>query len=396
MHLKIAAAAGIAAWLACAAPALAAEARPAAKPASRPAAKAAATPAAAVPPAAVAAASAPASVPADAVPEINRVFKNNVAPRFTVLADDLLDADVRAAAEAMQAEHLPRVRALMDRWFIEEMQQPAPQRAFPRMLARLANEFAIWGRDSTGAAQDAALAQALQVPGMCRPAGPKASELVMRLSRLRGLPVEVRQQAIQAERELLARWGQPRQVSDAEPLAAEEALLQVRATSQLPMTPLPPVLAYFYLGEDDATRQDPLLADPPVRCALHQWAGANPAQFRAAMAMQAADLLWLNRRDAAGPASDDDPYPRLASYFGARGVITLHAVVNPQGKFVRAKVAKREVQVPGIRQARAFAFEGVLELASVANARGMDWSAAAPKEAFRTVQREFEWSLAWQ
>jgi hypothetical protein len=359
-----------------------------------------AKPVAAVPAQPLAAASAPAPapvIPEDGVAELNRVFKTNVAPRFTVLADDELDAETRTAAQAMQAEHLPRVRALMERWLIEEMQQPHPQRAFARMLARLTNEFALWGRDSTGAAQDAALAQALQAPGMCRPVGPKASELVMRLARLRSLPPDLRQQALQAERELLARWGQARQVSDAEPLAAEEALLQLRATGQPPKTPLPPVLAFYYLGDSEDTRRDPDLADPWARCAIHQWAGAGPAQFRAAMAMQAADFFWLDRRQAVRRVDDDDPYPHLSNYFGARGVITVQADVNAEGRVVRARIRKRAVEVPGIRDARPFAHEGTLELASLAKARELDWSAAAASPGgLKTVDREIEWSLKWR
>ena len=370
-----------------------------AKPVAKPAAKVAAKPAAA-PPVPPIAASAPAATPVMpewGASEIARVFKNNVAPRFTVLSDDLLDPQTRAAAEAMQAEHLPRVRALMERWFLEELGQPNPQRAFARMLARLANEFALWGRDSTGPAQDAALAQALQISGMCRPAGPKASELVMRLARLRGLPAEVHQQAVAAEAELLARWGQPRQVSDAEPLAAEEALLQLRATGQAPKTPLPPVLAYFYLGDDEDRRRDPELADPATRCAMHQWAGAGPAQFRAAMALQAADFFWQDRRKAAERDADDDPYPKLSTYFGARGVITVVADVNAEGRAVRVKVIKRAVEVPGVRDARAFAHEGTLELATLAKARAEDWSAAAASHGSpKAVGREYQWSLSWR
>ncbi|MFG6441945.1 hypothetical protein [Roseateles sp. LKC17W] len=405
MRMKTAAAVGMAAWLCCLAPAQAADKpaagaravlKPAAKPAARPAAKpvanevaAAAAPASAVPPAP--------TLPDWAPAEMNRVLKNNVAPRFTVLASDELDARTRAAAEAMQAEHLPRVRALMERWFLEELAQPHPQRAFARMLARLANEFALWGRDSLGPEQDAVLAQMLQQPGMCRPVGPNASELVMRLARLRGLPAEMREAAVQAEALLLARWGQPRQVSDAEPLAAEEALLQLRATGQAPATPLPPVLAFFYLGDQDNFRRDPFIADPPSRCAMHQWAGASPAQFRAAMALQAADFVWQERRKAAAKTSDDDPYPSLSTFFGARGVFTVQADVNAEGRVVRARIIKRDVEVPGIRGVRPFAHEGTLELATLAKAREVDWSATATKHgSLKAVEREFHWSLSWR
>jgi outer membrane biosynthesis protein TonB len=392
MRRTTAAGLGLVMAMACAGPAAAADKKPPAprQPKPPPAAKAPA-------PVPVAAAAAPTpTLDADHRSFLDKAFKSYVAPRFTVLASDVLDDDTRAAAEAMQAEHLPRVRALMEQWTLEEMQQPHPQRALHRTMARLANEFALWGRDSTGPAQDAALAQALQVSGMCRPVGPRASELVMRLARLRVLPPDVRRAAVQAERELLARWGRPRPVDDSEPLPAEDALLRLRATGQPPATPLPPVLAQLYLGDDDATRQDPLVADPMVRCALHQWAGATPAQFRAAMAMQAADVVWANRREAAGRTEDDDPYPRLATQFGIRGLVTLHAELNPQGQLLRVRVAKRDIKVPGVRGARPFAHEGVLDLATIAKAQAMDWSAFAPKEGLRKVEREFQWSLSWE
>jgi len=401
MNVKAAAAVSVAVWLACANVAAADNlaAKTAAKPAVKAPAKASAAPGAAsapdAPVVAATAASAPV-IPAEVADELNRALKNNVAPRFAVQPDDVLDADTRAAALAMQAEHLPRVRALLDRWMREEMQRPNPQWASRRVWSRLANEFALWGRDSTGPAQDAALTQALQMPGMCRPVGNKSSDLVLRLSWLRGLPPEVRQQAVQAERELLARWGQPRQLNGAEPLAAEETLLQLRATGLAPKKPLPPVLAYFYLGEVEDKRRDPLVMDRFARCALHQWAGADAAQFRAAMAIQAADMVLVTRRQASNPAADDDPYPYLANVFGARGVITLQGDVTPEGRLVRPKIVKRDVSVPGIRDVRPYAFETSLDLATLAKAGEMDWSAAAPKAGVKTVQREFQWSLKWE
>lgn len=386
---------GLVAWLMAAGLAMAADKTPV-KPAGKPAASVAAKPVAA------AASAPPATPPAPVLPEwapaeITRVMKAQVAPRFAVRPEDPLDPETRAAAEAMQAGHLPRVRALMERWLIEEIGQANPDSAFRRMLARLTNEFAIWGRDSTGPAQDEALAQALQMPGMCNPVVSNASELVMRLIRLRGLPAALKQQAVQAEAELLARWGQPRQVSDAEPIAAEEALLQIRATGRVPQKPLPPVLAYYYLGDQGDYRRDPELADSATRCAMHKWAGANPAQFRAALSLQAADFFWQDRRKAAGPYSDDEPYPALSTFFGARGVLTVEAEVNAEGRAVRLKVVKRDVEVPGIRGARPFAHEGALELATLAKARTQDWSAAAALPGgVKSVQREFEWRLSWR
>jgi hypothetical protein len=321
---------------------------------------------------------------------VDSVLKRSVAPRFAVAADDDLDADLRAAAEAMQAEHLPRVRALMERWFHEELGQEPLRSAVNRLQARVANEFALWGRDSTGPAQDAALAQALQRPGMCNPGSRhETSELVRRLRHLRDLPPEVRAPAVQAERELLARWGRPRQVSDVEPLPAEEKLLQLRTTGQAPPNALPPVLAFFYLGDAKDRQRDPVQADAPARCALHQWAGAGPAQFRAAMALQAPDVIGMDRRHAA--ELDDDAYPRAAGYFLARGLVTVQAEVNASGRLVRAQVVKRRLKVPGIRDARPFALEGTMDLATLAKARETDWFVSAPAQGVRTVERDFLW-----
>lgn len=396
MRIKTSAAAGMAAWLCCLAPVLAADKVPA-KAAVRPATKL--PPANAVESRPPVAASSPAVpvITADLRAEMSRVFKAYVTPRFTVQDGDELDPETKAAARDMQAEHLPRVQALMERWLTEELQLVSSGRsALRRMQARLTNEFALWGRDSVGEAQDAALAQVLQVPGMCRPPSSNAGELVMRLARLRSLPAAQRQQAVQAERELLARWGQPRAVSDAEPLAAEDALLQLRATGQAPKVPLPPVLAFYYLGDDEDRRGDPVVADPSTRCALHQWAGANPAQFRAAMAMQGADFYGIDRRGAAARKDEDGGYPSIATFLGTRGVVTVEAEVNPEGRVVRAQVIKRDVRVPGISGVRPFAHEGTLDLASLARAREVDWSAAAPKQGLNKVTREFGWSLSWE
>lgn len=325
--------------------------------------------------------------------DVELLFKNLVMPRFTVQADDELDDEMRAAAQAMQAEHLPRVQSLMMRWALEEVRQPEPQRWLSRMMARLVNEFALWGRDSTGSAQDEALALSLQTSGMCRPVGARPSELVMRLARFRGLPPDVRRTAVRAERELLGRWGQPRQVDESEPLEPEDALLTLRASGKPPGPLLPPVLAQLYLGDSEATRQDPWVAEPAVRCAMHQWAGARPAPFRAAMAMQAADVVGRDRRKAAAPISDAEPYPQLARLFDVRGVITLRGVVSPEGRLLQPTVVEREIKVPGLRNERAFAFEGLLDLATLAKARDMDWKVWAPATGTRVFEREFEWSL---
>lgn len=383
---------GLAMLLAWAGPAAAAE-----KP-KRPGSPAKAAPAM---PAASAAASAPAPSGAASAPALeedrqrylNQFFKTYIAPRFTVEPDSRFDDEMRAAAEAMQAEHLPRVKALLEAWLLEELKQPQPNRAFARMQARLANELAIWGRDTTGPAQDAALAQALQRSGVCRPVGSKLGDLVVRLALLRDLPPDVRREALQAERQLLARWGQPRQVDETPPLDAEEQLLRVRALGLPPKKPVPPVLAHVYLGDVDDTRRDPLLAGVDARCAMHQWAGANVAQFRAALAAQAPDLFWQSRVDAVAPTADDNPFPRMPNYFSATGLVTVQADVNAQGRLVRLSVVKRELQVPGLRDVRPFAFEGMFDLATLAKARSMDWAAAAPKEGVKTVQREFVWGL---
>lgn len=150
MRMKTAAAVGMAAWLCCLAPALAADKAPA-KAAVRPATKLQSANAVAPRPPVAASAPTVPVITADLRGEMNRVFKAYVTPRFTVQDGDELDPETRAAAHDMQAEHLPRVQALMERWLTEELQLvPSERSALRRMQARLTNEFALWGRDSVG------------------------------------------------------------------------------------------------------------------------------------------------------------------------------------------------------------------------------------------------------
>jgi hypothetical protein len=111
------------------------------------------------------------------------------------------------------------------------------------------------------------------------------------------------------------------------------------------------------------------------------------------MAMQAADVVWRDRRDAAAPTNDAELYPMLARLFDVRGVITLRGVVNPEGQLLHPTVVEREITVPGVRSERAFAFEGLLDLATLAKAREMDWKVWAPVTGSRVFEREFEWRL---
>lgn len=327
--------------------------------------------------------------------ELNWLFKTYVVPRFAVRADDWIDGTLRSAAESMRDEHLPRVQALMERWTLEELKEPHPERAIRRATARLIHEFGLWGRDSDGPAYDEAMAQVLQLSGMCRPAGKQPSDLVRRLFRWRQLPEASRQEIMNAERRLLARWGQARQVDATEPLPAEESLLRLRMTGETPARPLPAAVAYFLLGEDGDTRLDPVNVDPAIRCAIHQWAGASPAQFRAAMALQAADFHGTSRLNAAAPDRDDDPYPRMAAFYGIRGLVTVQAELNAQGKPVTLRVVQRDIKVPGVRGVRPFAHEGMMDLASLAKARSMDWSSRAQKEGQKSPTIDFQWSLPW-
>jgi hypothetical protein len=305
-----------------------------------------------------AAAPAPGPYPDAVMAGLFEMMRTHVAPRFTVFGDDELDADSRAAAQAMSAAHLPRVEALVLRWLKEEWTQD-PDRALVRVYARLANEFALWGRDRLDATDDARLAQALSDPAACRWPGPHPSELVMRLARYRSLPLTDRRAALQSEAALLARWGENRSVDTSEPL---------------------PI--------------DPIVATPPDRCAIHQAAGATPAQFRAAMALPVADLVWMPRDVAAAPASPNQAYPRLAQHFGVQGTVGLEAEVDRKGQALNFRIVERRLTVPGLGTAPPLAFSTSLDAATLALARTRDWTAAAPTDAAsKWVRQEFRWTL---
>ena len=355
------------------------------------------------------AASAPVAEPADAW--IDRFVSQNVVPHLRVHAEH--DAVTKQAAVAMVTEHLPRVRALMQAWWQEELKAEAPQLAADRVIARLYNEFAVWSLDSDGPAHDALVLKALQNETACHPLAEPVTELDQRLSRLRSLPPEALQQALAHERALLARWGQPRQAIAASAFPVAQWLERVRKGDTAGLLPLPSTLRAYGPDARPGQRREVSRARSLDRCLLNHWALRSElnradaptdaaaqakalARFREGVFIQLPELLWMSRESAGTPLKSEDGYPELPKRFGVMGSVTLIVEIDAKGNLLDAQVYERQLKVPGIPAGvRPAAFEGLLDEASLVRARAQTYKAPAADKLQGGVMRATQ-SFLWQ
>ena len=220
-------------------------------------------------------ASAPAAAASAPVAEaptdwIDRFVRLNVVPHLRIHTGH--DEITQQAALAMVADHLPRLRALMLTWWQQELKAEQPQLAADRVIARVYNEFALWSLDSDGPAHEALVLQALQSETACHPLAEPVTEMDQRLSRLRSLPPEALRQALAHERNLLARWGQPRTLAVAQPLPVAAWLELVRKGNTAGLQPLPSTLRSYGPDARPGQRKELARARALDRCLLHHWA----------------------------------------------------------------------------------------------------------------------------
>jgi hypothetical protein len=319
---------------------------------------------------------------------------------FSLPAAMSLDADLRRDAEALLAEHRTRVRASAAAWVAEEQSllgadASAGALSLP-VMARLANELALWQLDSTGETHDALMLRALRSPVFCRARSTIAPVHTL-LAALQSLPAPERAAALAAQRSLLQRWGQPREVPPRPDLHLPDhalaALQGLRALARpVHEPPLPPVLAWNQLSTPPRT------LGPAHRCALLQWA-LQREDLRQAPAAEQLNLLrygllfvaadWLSERDA--PAVNDAGYPTLAARFEVTGDIAVAGRVRSSGEGLEAlRIVAREINVPGIRGVRPVAFDTALDAASLERAAAVTLDRATPGVA-RTLS--FNWRL---
>lgn len=367
------------------------------------------------PPAAAASGAGQPSVPAWLEDRLEQFFEKQLAPRFTLKAG-VLDAEMLAAAQPLADAQRERMRSSPSRWAREAVAAGQFQQALVIAHAKAAQAMAVWGLDSNGPAHDERLLKALESRSACwRGTAENASELEARLQRISSLPATERAAALEDERVLLARWGQQPAPAAVPRLEPEEALRRLRLglpaqASGAEPSPLPPLLAYWYLSPDTTLRRNPAKEPlPSLHCALQQWALLNAlpaardaderrrllAGWREGLMLTAWQLAWLPEDVVTAPASASSSYPGWAQFFNLTGEVTLRMELDAQGRVLKASAVERKLQMMGLPAGeRPTAFETLLDAASIRLASADTYpSVPADDKGQRIAKRTFVWSL---
>lgn len=338
---------------------------------------------------------------------VKRIVSWNAA--YLALPDDMvLDAPLREAVEQLLREHMQRMPGRVQSWIAEERAAAKDQNLRGAALdhalfVRSLNEAAIASVESTGSAHDEAALKAALAPTACRLLYP--SHFLRRIGMIQAAPAEARPALLAAEKELLSRWGSAHQglaprPSAAELVAADHAITQLREGLPVTAAPMAPHLAGSLFSRD--RKAGP--SDRWERCAKSQWWLQSQLAEPKAERTQALTVFRYSTMTVAGdfvpadykpksapPRPDGKPaYPRAATMFDVKGVITLQVDIDNQGKAVKADVIERQIRVPGLHSGRPVAFETVFDEAALDYARRRAYPAGAAKQA----RFELEWNLS--
>lgn len=311
-----------------------------------------------------------------------------VARSFLLPKDLKLDPALRAAADSMTSAHLTRMSELLPNWVQEERaalrtgatEKTKSTELFYAVWARLLNELALWHLEPGDAAYEKATLEVLKTsPRVCQTEGdPRFQDFSGRMMRVQAMPAAQQQTAMAAERQLLARWGQPRLSVQPwpNPLPQDAAMLaleQIRAGGPRPPLALPPIFASAILAKRGSYKD----LHKDEQCGLQQWwlrvglaRGTPPAAVLAAF--RYGTLITVTERlDGVFESKDQEAlkdqaptipaYPSLAARFGATGVTTITRRFDASGKPEHASVTGRKIAVPGIRGTRPVAFENIFD-----------------------------------
>ena len=270
-----------------------------------------------------------------------------------------------------------------------------------RLLARVANEFALWHLDTVGPAHDDALFTALRDGQPCRMRGQR-TPYDFRVMFWQAVPPAQREALLAGERVLLQRWGEPRSgvapLPDPLPQArVRTAVHAIRAGLSKHSRPLAPVLAWTLLQDTEETSA----FDTAFQCALHQWwlqQDVNPGaavdqrliDFRYGTLLTADRMLRGPAPRGGSPPESAEAYPAFARLWELQGSVAVELTLDAQGGVREARVVERRLTVPGIRGQRAVAFETLLDAPSLARARAMKH---APPTSAGPSRLRFRWSL---
>jgi hypothetical protein len=306
----------------------------------------------------------------------------NLARSFVLDKKLPLDAELRAAAGEISAQHLARMDQLLPVWVAEARQQLTGEdktrkySLYFAVWARVLNELALWQIEPGDADYERATLEVLKSSAQVCPkeGDSRFSDFSSRILRIQAMPVAQRAAALATERQLLAQWGQARGTvppwPDPLPQDAAMALIK-RGRDDVQRLALPPVVASELLGE----QKDYAAMGRATQCRLQKWwlqeslrEGATPAS--ALNAFRYGTLISASFRLAGmfSPDPDDKAdaargpvYPPLANHFAVTGTTTVSAQLNADGTARQATIALRKVEVPGIQGVRALAFEDIFD-----------------------------------
>lgn len=318
---------------------------------------------------------------------------------FELPGDMALDPSLRAEVASMVRDLLVRLRVLVPIWIAEERgaaKDPHLRGAglLQAVYLRALNEMYIGFVESVSPAHDEAWLKAALAPEACRFLYP--SHLSRRISLIQAAPIELRPALVDAEKELLARWGTARKDLPARPgvadlTAAEHAITRVREGLPVEAMPMMPYLAGMVFARD----RKPGKPDRWEQCARSQWWLQSQLAKRDADRGQALaiyrystmpDLAEMVPASVSSSTEDvrstgNKPgYPRAASQFQVEGSITLKVNVDNLGRVLKAEIVAREIRVPGVRNNRPLAFETLFDDAALAFAQQKIYSAGSARE----------------
>jgi hypothetical protein len=305
------------------------------------------------------------------------------------LPDDMtLDPSLREWVAQLEREHGARMRTLVPAWIAEERaaaKDPNLRGAdlIQALYLRSINEIAIGSVESVGPVHDEAWLKAVLAPTACRFL--PLAHFARRIAMIQAAPPDTRPALLAAEKELLSRWGTPRQglpprPAAAELMAADHAITRLREGLPVTAAPMTPLLA----GQVFARDRKPGKPDRWEQCARSQWwlqsqladGKTDRTQalriYRFATMPDVGDFVPADYKPKA--ASTAQPagkpaYPPAANYFHVEGETTLHVSTDDQGHAFKAEVVARQMRVPGVRDNRPLAFETLLDDAALQFAR---------------------------
>jgi hypothetical protein len=223
---------------------------------------------------------------------------------------------------------------------------------------------------------------------------------------IQAAPLAARPALLAAERELLSRWGSPRQGLPARPSAAElegadQAIARLRAGLPISAEPMTPFLAAKVFGRN----RKPGRSDRWQQCAKSQWWLASQLAngktdptaaltlFRYSTMLDVRELApaaYVASAGAVKPAEGQLTYPPEATFFQVEGTTTIQADKDADGKLLKASVVARKIKVPGVRDNQPLAFETLFDAASLDFARKRSY----PADKDASLKFELVWRLA--